>query len=247
MSPTSRPPGNNASRLKVLNSRCRFDPYAQQKLEQREAAIKKFYKDEDGAADDEEAGEVAEEMQEAKETEGQGSQRKPAGASSTGENSAPPLSSVFEEEDVGTEGNDATPHTVVEDTMARVNEVPIEGEARNSTEAEEKTSNEETADMEMMKTNENTGAAENNETLKLVLEDTLALVEDENQALDDTVEEKENESTEEDGNVEEKKVDGEEESLKLVLEPDTPIEEEEEIILSSQVGGNIVNLESLSL
>ena len=219
MSPTSRPPGNNASRLKVLNSRCRFDPYAQQKLEQREAAIKKFYKDEDGAADDEE-------MQEAKETEGQGSQRKTAGASSTGENSAPPLSSVFEEEDVGTEGNGevlhATAHTVVEDTMARVNEVPIEGEARNSTEAEEKTSNEETADTEM-KTNENTGAAENNETLKLVLEDTLALVEDENQALNDTVEEKENESTEEDGNVEEKKVDGEEESLKLVLEPDTPI------------------------
>ena len=245
MSPTSRPPGNNASRLKVLNSRCRFDPYAQQKLEQREAAIKKFYKDEDGAADDEEAGEVA------KETEGQGSQRKPAGGSSTGENSAPPLSSVFEEEDVGTEGNGevlhATAHTVVGDTMARVNEVPIEGEARNSTEAEEKTSNEETADMEMMKTNENTGAAENNETLKLVLEDTLALVEDENQALNDTVEEKENESTEEDGNVEEKKVDGEEESLKLVLEPDTPIEEEEEIILSSQVGWNIVNLESLSL
>ena len=242
MSPTSRPPGNNASRLKVLNSRCRFDPYAQQKLEQREAAIKKFYKDEDGAADDEE-------MQEAKETEGQGSQRKPAGASSTGENSAPPLSSVFEEEDVGTEGNGevlhATAHTVVGDTMARVNEVPIEGEARNSTEAEEKTSNEETADTEM-KTNESTGAAENNETLKLVLEDTLALVEDENQALNDTVEEKENESTEEDGNVEEKKVDGEEESLKLVLEPDTPIEEEEEIILSSQVGGNIVNLESLS-
>ena len=232
-------------RLKVLNSRCRFDPYAQQKLEQREAAIKKFYKDEDGAADDEEAGEVAEEMQEAKETEGQGSQRKPAGASLTGENSAPPLSSVFEEEDAGTEGNDATLYTVVGDTMARVNEVPIEGEDRNSTEAEEKTSNEATADTEM-KTNENTGAAENNETLKLVLEDTLALVEDENQALNDTVEEKENESTEEDGNVEEKKVDGEEESLKLVLEPDTPIEEEEEIILSSQVGGNIVNLESLS-
>ena len=225
----------------MLNSRCRFDPYAQQKLEQREAAIKKFYKDEDGAADDEEAGEVAEEMQEAKETEGQGSQRKTAGASSTGENSAPPLSSVFEEEDVGTEGNDATPHTVVEDTMARVNEVAIE-----EREAEEKTSNEETADTEM-KTNENTGAAENNETLKLVLEDTLALVEDENQALNDTVEERENESTEEDGNVEKKKVDGEEESLKLVLEPDTPIEEEEEIILSSQVGGNIVNLESLSL
>ena len=185
-------------------------------------------------------------MQEAKETEGQGSQRKSADASSTGENSAPPLSSVFEEEDAGTEGNDATLYTVVGDTMARVNEVPIEGEARNSTEAEEKTSNEETADMEMMKTNENTGAAENNETLKLVLEDTLALVEDENQALNDTVEEKENESTEEDGNVEEKKVDGEEESLKLVLEPNTPIEEEEEIILSSQVGGNIVNLESLS-
>ena len=247
MSPTSRPPGNNASRLKVLNSRCRFDPYAQQKLEQREAAIKKFYKDEDGAADDEEAGEAAEEMQEAKETEGQGSQRKSADASSTGENSAPPLSSVFEEEDAGTEGNDATLYTVVGDTMARVNEVPIEGEARNSTEAEEKTSNEETADMEMMKTNENTGAADNNETLKLVLEDTLALVEDENQALNDTVEEKENESTEEDGNVEEKKVEGEEESLKLVLEPDTPIEEEEEIILSSQVGGNIANLESLSL
>ena len=224
----------------MLNSRCRFDPYAQQKLEQREAAIKKFYKDEDGAADDEEAGEVAEEMQEAKETEGQGSQRKPAGASSTGENSAPPLSSVFEEEDVETEGDgevlDAIPHTVVEDTMARVNEVAIE-----EREAEEKTSNEETADTEM-KTNESTGAAENNETLKLVLEDTLALVEDENQALNDTVEEKENE---EDGNVEEKKVDGEEESLKLVLEPDTPIEEEEEIILSSQVGGNIVNLESL--
>ena len=243
MSPTSRPPGNNASRLKVLNSRCRFDPYAQQKLEQREAAIKKFYKDEDGAADDEEAGEVAEEMQEAKETEGQ---RKLAGASSTGENSAPPLSSVFEEEDAGTEGNDATLYTVVGDTMARVNEVPIEGEARNSTEAEEKTSNEEAADTEM-KTNGNTGATENNETLKLVLRDTLALVEDENQALNDTVEEKENESTEEDGNVEEKKVDGEEESLKLVLEPNTPIEEEEEIILSSQVGGNIVNLESLSL
>merc|ERR1719209_1356031 len=84
--------------------------------------------------------------------------------------------------------------------------------------AEEEPANEE------LRTDENAGpAVENSETLKLVLEDTVAEV------LDDTVVEKDDTVDEEKKGVEE--VD----SLKLVLEPDTPIEEEEEIILSSQV------------
>merc|ERR1719209_2123306 len=83
--------------------------------------------------------------------------------------------------------------------------------------AEEELANEE------LRTDENAGpAVENSETLKLVLEDTVAEV------LDDTVVEK-------DDTVDEEKKGAEEvDSLKLVLEPDTPIEEEE-IILSSQV------------
>merc|ERR1719209_1774647 len=83
--------------------------------------------------------------------------------------------------------------------------------------AEEEPANEE------LRTDENAGpAVENSETLKLVLEDTVAEV------LDDTVVEK-------DDTVDEEKKGAEEvDSLKLVLEPDTPIEEEE-IILSSQV------------
>ncbi len=55
----------------------------------------------------------------------------------------------------------------------------------------------------------------------------MKLVPDDTEALDDTVVEK-------DDKVDEKKLGEEEESLKLVLEPDTPIEEEE-IVLSSQV------------
>ena len=58
------------------------------------------------------------------------------------------------------------------------------------------------------------------ETCRLVLEDTVALVVVENQALNDTAKD-----TEEAGNVEEKKGDDEEESLKLVLAPDTPVED----------------------
>ena len=71
------------------------------------------------------------------------------------------------------------------------------------------------------------------------LEDTVALVVVGNQALNDTAKD-----TEEAGNVKEKKGDDEEESLKLVFAPDTPIEEEEKIILKSQVGWNITNLKS---
>ena len=55
--------------------------------------------------------------------------------------------------------------------------------------------------------------------MKLVLDDT--------EALDDTVVEK-------DDKVDEKNLGEEEKSLKLVLGPDTPIEEEE-IVLGSQV------------
>ena len=52
------------------------------------------------------------------------------------------------------------------------------------------------------------------------LEDTVALVVVGNQALNDTAKD-----TEEAGNVEEKKGDDEEESLKLVFAPDTPVED----------------------
>merc|ERR1719391_20330 len=87
----------------------RFDPYAQQKLEQREAAMKKFYKDEDDVDEDEEAG--AEKVQGAKEVEegfGElgGNQEE---AVVGGESVAPPLlSSVFDEQTAAeSELNDA--------------------------------------------------------------------------------------------------------------------------------------------
>ena len=73
------------------------------------------------------------------------------------------------------------------------------------------------------------------ETCRLVLEDTVALVVVENQALNDTAKD-----TEEAGNVEEKKGDDEEESLKLVFAPDTPIEEEEKIILKTRCDGTLL-------
>ena len=111
--------------------------------------------------------------------------------------------------------------TVMESCEAPNLESVEEESKKPGTFAEEEPANEE------LRTDENAGpAVENSETLKLVLEDTVAEV------LDDTVVEKDDTVDEEKKGAEEVDKD----SLKLVLEPDTPIEEEE-IILSSQVNG----------
>ena len=225
---------------KQLNSSilCRFDPYAQQKLEQREEALKKFYKAEDGADEGHEE-EGTGEVQGAKVIEveeglgehgGVG-----AGPKATGESVTPSLSSVFDEEALETEQNGTVTDNSVKDNVAcevgKNGTVMESREAPNLESAEEESEKlgtfaEEELANEELRTDENAGpAVENSETLKLVLEDTVAEV------LDDTVVEKDDTVDEEKKGVEE--VD----SLKLVLEPDTPIEEEEEIILSSQVNG----------
>ena len=51
------------------NPWCRFDPYAQQKLEQREAALKKFYKAEEDADEEGQREGTAEKIQGIKEIE----------------------------------------------------------------------------------------------------------------------------------------------------------------------------------
>ena len=196
--------------------------------------MKKFYKD----ADEEDDEEGTEKVQGAKETEvkeglgelgaGGGDQKETVG----GESVEPLLSSVFDEEAAATEENGAVTDTSVKDSVDKDGIMMELGEAQNLEAADEKSEKPVTAAEEEPSnvetgSDENAGAAvENSETLKLVLEDTVA------EALDDTVVE------EKDGAVEEEKKGEEgEESLKLVLEPDTPIEEEEEIILSSQVQG----------
>ena len=207
------------------NPWCRFDPYAQQKLEQREAALKKFYKAEEDADEEGEREGTAEKVQGIKEMEAKeelcelGQDQKVFG-----ESVAPLLSSVFDEEAAADTGQkDMVTESSVNDNVACEGEDDIMMEsvkAHNLETTEEKsekpvTSDEEEPSNEQPR-DENGG---NSETLKLVLDDT--------EALDDTVVEK-------DDKVDEKKLGEEEESLKLVLEPDTPIEEEE-IVLSSQV------------
>ena len=208
------------------NPWCRFDPYAQQKLEQREAALKKFYKAEEDADEEGEREGTAEKVQGIKEMEAKkglcelGQDQKVFG-----ESVAPLLSSVFDEEAAADTGQkDMVTESSVNDNVACEGEDDIMVEsvkAHNLETTEEKsekpvTSDEEEPSNEQPRRDENGG---NSETLKLVLDDT--------EALDDTVVEK-------DDKVDEKKLGEEEESRKLVLEPDTPIEEEE-IVLSSQV------------
>ena len=209
--------------------------------------MKKFYKDEDDADEDEEAG--AEKVQGAKEVEeglGElgGNQEEAVGG---GESVAPPLlSSVFDEQ-TATESEQNDPvidasegsAALVKDNVAECVELGEDAHKLETAEvtsekpvafADEEPSNEATA-LKEPRTGENTeagAAVENSETLKLVLEDTAVV-----EALDDTVEE--NKVDDEKKKSKEGKTEEEEESLKLVLEPDTPIEEEEEIILSSQV------------
>ena len=207
------------------NPWCRFDPYAQQKLEQREAALKKFYKAEEDADEEGQREGTAEKIQGIKEIEAkEGLCELGQDQKVFGESVAPLLSSVFDEEtaadtgqkymvnessvndNVACEGKD---DIMMESVKAHNLETTEEKSEKPVTSDEEEPSNEQPRD-------ENGG---NSETLKLVLDDT--------EALDDTVVEK-------DDKVDEKKLGEEEESRKLVLEPDTPIEEEE-IVLSSQV------------
>ena len=207
------------------NPWCRFDPYAQQKLEQREAALKKFYKAEEDADEEGEREGTAEKIQGIKEMEAkEGLCELGQDQKVFGESVAPLLSSVFDEEAAADTGQkDMVTESSVNDNVACEGEDDIMMEsvkAHNLETTEEKsekpvTSDEEEPSNEQPR-DENGG---NSETLKLVPDDT--------EALDDTVVEK-------DDKVDEKKLGEEEESLKLVLEPDTPIEEEE-IVLSSQV------------
>ena len=207
------------------NPWCRFDPYAQQKLEQREAALKKFYKAEEDADEEGEREGTAEKVQEIKEMKAkEGLCELGQDQKVFGESVAPLLSSVFDEEAAADTGQkDMVTESSVNDNVACEGEDDIMMEsvkAHNLETTEEKsekpvTSDEEEPSNEQPR-DENGG---NSKTLKLVPDDT--------EALDDTVVEK-------DDKVDEKKLGEEEESLKLVLEPDTPIEEEE-IVLSSQV------------
>ncbi len=206
------------------NPWCRFDPYAQQKLEQREPALKKFYKAEEDADEEGEREGTAKKIQGIKEMEAkEGLCELGQDQKVFGESVAPLLSSVFDEEAAETGQKDMVTESSVNDNVACEGEDDIMMEsvkAHNLETTEEKsekpvTSDEEEPSNEQPR-DENGG---NGETLKLVLDDT--------EALDDTVVEK-------DDKVDEKKLGEEEESLKLVLEPDTPIEEEE-IVLSSQV------------
>ena len=207
------------------NPWCRFDPYAQQKLEQREPALKKFYKAEEDADEEGEREGTAEKVQGIKEMEAkEGLCELGQDQKVFGESVAPLLSSVFDEEAAADTGQkDMVTESSVNDNVACEGEDDIMMEsvkAHNLETTEEKsekpvTSDEEEPSNEQPR-DENGG---NSKTLKLVPDDT--------EALDDTVVEK-------DDKVDEKKLGEEEESLKLVLEPDTPIEEEE-IVLSSQV------------
>ena len=207
------------------NPWCRFDPYAQQKLEQREPALKKFYKAEEDADEEGEREGTAEKIQGIKEMEAkEGLCELGQDQKVFGESVAPLLSSVFDEEAAAdTRQKDMVTESSVNDNVACEGEDDIMMEsvkAHNLETTEEKsekpvTSDEEEPSNEQPR-DENGG---NSKTLKLVPDDT--------EALDDTVVEK-------DDKVDEKKLGEEEESLKLVLEPDTPIEEEE-IVLSSQV------------
>ena len=207
------------------NPWCRFDPYAQQKLEQREPALKKFYKAEEDADEEGEREGTAEKIQGIKEMEAkEGLCELGQDQKVFGESVAPLLSSVFDEEAAADTGQkDMVTESSVNDNVACEGEDDIMMEsvkAHNLETTEEKsekpvTSDEEEPSNEQPR-DENGG---NSKTLKLVPDDT--------EALDDTVVEK-------DDKVDEKKLGEEEESLKLVLEPDTPIEEEE-IVLSSQV------------
>ena len=207
------------------NPWCRFDPYAQQKLEQREAALKKFYKAEEDADEEGEREGTAEKVQGIKEMEAkEGLCELGQDQKVFGESVAPLLSSVFDEEAAADTGQkDMVTESSVNDNVACEGEDDIMMEsvkAHNLETTEEKsekpvTSDEEEPSNEQPR-DENGG---NSKTLKLVPDDT--------EALDDTVVEK-------DDKVDEKKLGEEEESLKLVLEPDTPVEEEE-IVLSSQV------------
>ena len=207
------------------NPWCRFDPYAQQKLEQREPALKKFYKAEEDADEEGEREGTAKKIQGIKEMEAkEGLCELGQDQKVFGESVAPLLSSVFDEEAAADTGQkDMVTESSVNDNVACEGEDDIMMEsvkAHNLETTEEKsekpvTSDEEEPSNEQPR-DENGG---NSKTLKLVPDDT--------EALDDTVVEK-------DDKVDEKKLGEEEESLKLVLEPDTPIEEEE-IVLSSQV------------
>ena len=207
------------------NPWCRFDPYAQQKLEQREAALKKFYKAEEDADEEGEREGTAEKIQGIKEMEAkEGLCELGQDQKVFGESVAPLLSSVFDEEAAADTGQkDMVTESSVNDNVACEGEDDIMMEsvkAHNLETTEEKsekpvTSDEEEPSNEQPR-DENGG---NSKTLKLVPDDT--------EVLDDTVVEK-------DDKVDEKKLGEEEESLKLVLEPDTPVEEEE-IVLSSQV------------
>ena len=207
------------------NPWCRFDPYAQQKLEQREAALKKFYKAEEDADEEGEREGTAEKIQGIKEMEAkEGLCELGQDQKVFGESVAPLLSSVFDEEAAADTGQkDMVTESSVNDNVACEGEDDIMMESvkadklETTEEKSEKpvTSDEEEPSNEQPR-DENGG---NSETLKLVPDDT--------EALDDTVVEK-------DDKVDEKKLGEEEESLKLVLEPATPIEEEE-IVLSSQV------------
>ena len=207
------------------NPWCRFDPYAQQKLEQREPALKKFYKAEEDADEEGEREGTAEKVQGIKEMEAkEGLCELGQDQKVFGESVAPLLSSVFDEEAAADTGQkDMVTESSVNDNVACEGEDDIMMEsvkAHNLETTDEKsekpvTSDEEEPSNEQPR-DENGG---NSKTLKLVPDDT--------EALDDTVVEK-------DDKVDEKKLGEEEESLKLVLEPDTPIEEEE-IVLSSQV------------
>ena len=173
------------------NPWCRFDPYAQQKLEQREAALKKFYKAEEDADEEGQREGTAEKIQGIKEIEAkEGLCELGQDQKVFGESVAPLLSSVFDEEAAADTGQkDMVTESSVNDNVACEGEDDIMMEsvkAHNLETTEEEPSNEQPG------RDENGG---NSETLKLVLDDT--------EALDDTVVEK-------DDKVDEKKL-GEEE------------------------------------
>ena len=213
----------------------RFDPYAQQKLEQREEAIKKFYKEEGEGEEEEES------LPESKETKvevepGCGNQDGCEAATGT-----PSLSSVFDEE-AAAELEDGETKTApgLASAIARDHEDTLTSEVKGDTgftkEEDECTgglgpSN----DDEIPKKDSNMKV--NSDSLKLVLEDT-AVVETLNDTVEETKEESEGCEARKDQDDEGGR-EGEEESLKLVLEPDTPIDEEDEVVLSSQVRGKL--------
>ena len=217
----------------------RFDPYAQQKLEQREEAIKKFYKEE-GEGEEEE-----ERLPESKETK---VEVEPAGCGNqngceTAATGTPSLSSVFDEE-AAAEPEDGETKSApgLASDIARDHEETLKSEVKGDTgftkEEEECTGSlGPSNDDEIPEEYSNTEV--NSNSLKLVLEDTAVV-----ETLNDTVKETKTEG----GRCEARKdqddegrCEGEEESLKLVLEPDTPIDEEDEVVLSSQVRGKIIS------